>query len=700
MQNKLWVYRDCEEDMVCRIASEAGISKLMAGVFAARGFTEPDYIREFLEPSLDKLHSPFLLLDVDKAVDRIIKAIEEKEKIIIYGDYDVDGVTSTSVLLDFLLSQGADADYYIPDRFDEGYGLNAAAVEKVIQKGARLVITVDCGITAMDEVNLFNENNITVIITDHHECKDLLPNAYAVINPHRKDCDYPFKELAGVGVVFKLVHALCLVMQADNLYLKYLDLVTLGTIADIVKLLDENRIIVKFGLAAIENTHNVGLKALIAVSGLGDKPINTYGVGFALAPRINAAGRTGSAARAVSLLTTSDAKLAEKIAMELNEENKYRQETEKDILQQSIEYVENNIDLVKENVIVAVGKGWHHGIIGIVASRITERYYRPCILISEEDGVGKGSGRSIEGFNLFEALSNCEDLLVKFGGHELAAGLSLDIANLSEFRDRINGYANTVLTEKELTPVVKIDYVVKKEEISLESVSDLEKLAPFGPGNAGPVFCFENLKITDIRSIGEKKHLKLRLEDNGFFIDAVGFNMGELVNSYTASSVLDSAFTLEINNWNNTSRVQMILKDLRPHNAIVFDNSNGYNINKLEDMVPKRNDLVAVYQFVRNNGGEGIRQQSGKEFIAEDLSELTNLIFKKYGVMMNQFKLVKCLEIFEELKLLKKDKYGEKGLIIVLTGNGKQKVSIEDSKIFRELQGLKESDVNIDNKAM
>lgn len=699
MNNKLWIYRDCEEGKVERLAREAGISRLMAGVFAARGIDEPDYVRDFIKPSLEKLHSPFLLKDVEKAVDRIIKAIERKEKIVIYGDYDVDGVTSTSMLLNFLLTQGASVDYFIPDRFDEGYGLTAGAVDKVLQMGAKLVVTVDCGITAIDEIDMLNVNNVQVIVTDHHECKNMLPDAFAVINPHRSDCEYPFKELAGVGVVFKLVHALCLVLGDGSLFLKYLDLVTLGTIADIVKLLDENRIIVKHGLGAIEKTENIGLRALIAVSGLTDKPINTYNIGFGLAPRINAAGRTGSAARAVTLLTTDDEKLAERIAAELNEENRYRQETEKEILQQAIEYVESQVNLEAENVIVAVGKGWHHGIIGIVASRITERYYRPCILISEEDGMGRGSGRSIEGFNLFQALTHCKDTLVKFGGHELAAGLSLDIANLPEFKKRINSYAGSILTEKELTPRIKIDYAVKKEDISIESVAQLEMLAPFGPGNSSPVFSFDSLKIADIRCISEKKHLKLKLEDNGFFIDAVGFNMGELEGCYKASDYLDSAFTLEINTWNNSSKVQMLLKDLRPHKAIVFDGSNDYNINKLEEMIPRRNDLVAVYQFIRNNGGNDPDQQYGKRFVAEDLPELSRGIAARYGVSMNQLKLCKCLDIFEELKLLKKDKFGDKGLIILLTGNGKEKVSLEESKIFRELHGLKDNN-NMENKAM
>lgn len=700
MQEKLWVYKECEEALVDKLSKDAGISRLMAGVFVARGVTSPDYVKEFLNPDPSKLYLPFLLQDMDVAVDRIIKAIEDKEKILIYGDYDVDGVTSTSILLDFLLSQDANTVFFIPDRFDEGYGLSDGAVEKVLQLGASLMITVDCGITAIEEIKTIKESGIDVIITDHHECKEVLPEALAVINPHRPDSEYPFKELAGVGVVFKLVQALCIVLGMGDLYLKYLDLVTLGTIADVVRLLDENRIIVKNGLKAIEKTGNVGLKALIAVAGLQDKPINTYSVGFGLAPRINAAGRTGSAARAVKLLITNDVKLAEKLAFELNEENKYRQETEKDILQQAVTYVETQVDLKKDNVIVAAGKDWHHGIIGIVASRIMERYYRPCILISEEDGVCRGSGRSIEGFNLFQALVHCGELLVKYGGHELAAGLSLEPGKLAEFRRKINEYASRVLTGQDLIPRVKIDFSIKKEDINQESVAELEMLSPFGSGNPGPVFSFNGLKISDIRGIGENKHLKLKLEDKGFYIDAVGFNMGELTGSFKVSDYLDSAFSLEINTWNNSSRVQMILKDIRPNKAIVIDKPNGYNIDMPSGAAPKREDLVAVYQYVKGNAKVDTQKNSGCIYIVEDMAVVSKGISQKYGIMLDRVKLGKCLDIFEELKLLKLDRIDENSLIISISSNGKEKVDLESSSIYRKLHGLKIRDDILDGKAI
>jgi len=700
MSGKLWIQKECNDNEVLRLASDAEISQLLAKVFISRGIADKSYVKDFINPSLDKLHSPFLLKDMEKAVDRIVYAIENKEHIVIYGDYDVDGVTSTSILLEFLKFAGAEVDFYIPDRFDEGYGLSDSAVDNVLKMEASVVITVDCGISAVNEINRLNNNNITVIVTDHHECKETLPEAFAIINPHRPDCTYPFKELAGVGVVFKLVHALCKVLDFGQQYLKYMDLAALGTVADVVQLVDENRIIVKFGLGAIEKSDNPGLKALIAVSGLKDKPVNTYGVGFALAPRINAAGRTGSAARAVKLFTTRDLQLADEIAGELNEANKYRQQTEVEILQQAIEYVESQVDMEKDKVIVAAGKGWHHGIIGIVASRITERYYRPCILISEEDdGTGRGSGRSIEGFNLFQALSHCESLLVKYGGHELAAGLSLNMANLEEFKKYINDYAESVLIPEALIPRIKVDCGLSKGEITTSSVLELELLSPFGPGNPCPVFSLEALKLREIRTVGDGKHLKLKLEDGPLCVDAIAFNMGEQAGSFIVSDILDSVFSLEINTWNSMQKVQMVLKDIKLHKAIVFNSFNDYNINiddlgsaaamRPEEIIPDRADLAAVFQHIRGNQQKKTINEAIVRYNAEDLLRLSQIIADKYKVGMNQFKLYKCIEIFEELNLLKKEPLGDRGLAITIKGSGKEKVNLEDSTTYRKLQDLK-----------
>lgn len=718
VQDKLWVFKENFEKDIGRLAGEAGISRLLAAVFINRGVNDAGLVKSFLHPDLAKLNDPFLLKDMDKAVDRVCGALSSGEKIVIYGDYDVDGITSTSVLYDFLLSRGAKVDYYIPDRMDDGYGLSTGALDKVRQMDAELILTVDCGITAVEEAEYIKSLGMQAVIIDHHECKETLPDACAVVNPCRPDCPYPFKELAGVGVALKLVQALCSRLGAGDAWSKYLDLAALGTVADVVPLVEENRVIVKDGLRAAEKSENPGMKALIEVSGLSGKPLTTYGAGFALAPRINAAGRIGSAMRAVRLFTVDDGQLAESIARELDAENRYRQETEAEILQQAVEYVETHIDRDREKVIVVCGKGWHHGIIGIVASKITERYHRPTILISEENGMGKGSGRSIEGFNLFRALCFCEALLEKFGGHELAAGLSLRTENLEEFRRVINSYADSVLSPVELLPCIRIDAFIGRDDITLDNIAELEQMAPFGAGNPGPVFAVEGFRISDIRTVGEGRHLKLRLEADAIQFDAIGFNLGELMQRYSRDDCLDVAFTLEANTWNNTCKPQLNLRDVRPSGervrersfsfsldkSIVFTGPNGYNIDigslrslnssRLEKMLPERSDLAAVYQYIRaagrslSSGGEGaVRLEFG------DLFKLAVSISERCGIDMDYFKLKRSIEIFEELELLKKEPAGVSGMSITFYDK-KEKVKLEDSLLFRKLLDIRNQLLN------
>lgn len=712
MQEKLWLHKDIPEYKIDGLAAGAGISGLLARVFINRGITDAGYIREFLYPSLDGLNDPFLLKDMDPASDRIIGALNGGERIVIYGDYDVDGITSTSVLYNFLLSQGAKVDYYIPSRMDDGYGLSIGALDKVRRMGAELILTVDCGITAVEELDYLNGCGLQAVIIDHHECKDILPRAYAVIDPCRSDCPYPFKELAGVGVVFKLVQALCAKLGLGDLWRGYLDLVALGTVADVVPLLGENRLIVKYGLQALEESANPGIRALLEVSGLAGKPVTTYGVGFGLAPRINAAGRIGSAMRAVRLFTTEDERLAMTIAQELDAENRFRQETETEILQQAVSYIESQVDQEREKVIVACGSGWHQGIIGIVASKITEKYHRPAILISEENGIGKGSGRSIEGFNLFKALMHCGALLEKFGGHELAAGLSLKAENVDEFRRRINSYADGVLSAVDLLPCIKIDAFIKKEDITVQNVSDLELLAPFGAGNPGPVFAYEGFRINEIKTVGDNRHLKLRLEDSGLYVDAIGFNMSGLAECYSTADRVDPVFTLEINSWNNMRKPQLNLRDVHPSaekfrersfsfsldKYIVFNGPNDYNINigglqdlnfsRLRQMLPERSDLAAVYRYIRAFAHSRSSDKGIVRLEFEDLFKLAGNISERCGIYMDYFKLKKSIEIFEELKLVKKEPSGVKGMFITLFEN-REKVNLEDSLLFKKLGELR-----------
>jgi len=702
LHNRLWISNDISEAQAAKLSQELGISRLLAKVFLSRGMSDADCIKKFLNPSMDDLYDPFLLRDMDRAVDRVARAVRNRERILIYGDYDVDGVTSTSVLKSFLERQGAEVSFYIPDRIDEGYGLSINAIDKILQSDVSLIITVDCGISAIEEVKHLNSRNVDVIVTDHHECKDVLPDAYAVVDPCRTDCSYPFKELAGVGVVYKLINALCVEMGLGDQYNNYLDLVTLGTIADVVPLVGENRIIAKYGLPRIQNTCNVGLKTLINNSGLKDKPINTFGVSFIISPRVNAAGRIGDAGRAVKLFTTDDEEEAFEIVEGLNEENKFRQDTEGEIFRQAVDIIESQIDLDKEKVLVVSGESWHHGVIGIVASRITEKYYRPSILISKEGGVGKGSGRSIEGFNLFKALCHCEELLDRFGGHELAAGLTLQIDKLQEFRKMINAYADTVLTADDLVPKVKIDCYIRKEDINIDKVRELEKLAPFGPGNQEPVFAYKNFKINEVRAVGENKHLKLRFEDEGFAVDAIGFRMGHLGEVFGPNDAVDAAFSLEINSWNSEQKVQINLKDIKPNDETVLKNTyfysldkriepaklNGYNIDSklvkdvsLAEIVPERRDLAAVYQYIKAAGEDRL--------MIEDLFIFAKKIAYSYRICMNYFKLKKSIEIFEELNLLKAEPLGKYGMLIELESNIKGKTKLDNSKLYRKLQALK-----------
>jgi len=563
LHKKRWICREVSEEDILRVSQRAGISRFLAKIFLSRGIEDETNIKGILNPSLELLHDPFLLNDMKKAVDRIKLAIDRNEKIVVYGDYDVDGITSTSVLYNFLSSRKADVDYYIPDRLDEGYGLSTGAVDRISETNASLIITVDCGITAIDEINYIKYKNMDVIVTDHHECKEELPDAYAVICPCRPDSSYPFSQLAGVGVVFKLIHALCIEMGLGSAYLDYLDLVALGTVADVVPLVDENRVIVSFGIQKIMSTANVGLRKLMENCNYSNKPITSWTIGFVFAPRINAAGRIGDARIAVRLLTTYDEEEANDIVALLDDDNRLRQSTEVEILNEAVSIIEGDESYLKEKVLIVAGEKWHHGVIGIVASRITDRYHKPCILFSKEDMIAKGSGRSIEGFDLFKALCHCRELIEKFGGHELAAGLTVSIDNLPAFRKMINEYADSVLNEEDLVPKLEIDARIDREDISIKNIMDLNSLAPFGAGNPTPVFIYRNLRIINIRTVGDNKHLKLKLRDSDTLLDAIGFNMGDMADVLRTGDMVDVACTLEMNSWNSVDTIQLNIRDMR-----------------------------------------------------------------------------------------------------------------------------------------
>lgn len=568
MTEKIWKFRNkkLNEDTVNSISLKYHIPRVIATILLNRSIDDED-ISIYLKKSMADIVNPTLMRDMDKAVERINTAIQNKEKIAVYGDYDVDGITSTTLLYDFLTSIGADVEYYIPDRKGEGYGINIMAVNKLFKQGIKLLITVDCGITAIGEVEFAKLQGMDVIITDHHTCKDRLPTAAAaILNPKRPDCEYPFDALAGVGVAFKLVLALSMEngLNTKETFNKYVDLAALGTVADVVALLGENRTIVDKGLTALENPKRVGLQAIMEVAGVLDKPISASTIAFAIAPRLNAAGRLGTATTAVELLLTTNADRAKEIALSLDAENRERQVTERQIFDEALEMIAKDPNFAKKKVIVLAHEDWHQGVIGIVASRLCERYYKPCILISHSNGIGKGSGRSIQALNLFEALTHCEKQLTDFGGHSIAAGLNINMSDLENFVKEINKYADEVLTEQDMIPSINIDCPLTEQAITLENAKMLSKLEPFGMANEKPIFALAKAQIINISSVGaDNKHLRMRITKNNYTLNCIGFGMGEFVSMLNNGDFVNLAFQMEVNSYQGNETVQLLLKDIK-----------------------------------------------------------------------------------------------------------------------------------------
>lgn len=558
--NKKWEFYNQEQEKVKKLVEKFKISELLATVLVNRNIVEDDDVELFLNPTRNDFHDPYLMPDMKPAVQRIINAIKNNEKTIIYGDYDVDGITSITVLSKFLKERGLNVESYIPNRLNEGYGLNKAAIKKIADEGFKLIITVDCGISGTEEVEYAYNLGMEVIVTDHHEPLDELPKALAVIDCKRKDSKYPFNSLAGVGVAFKLIQAIGLELKIDEKeYLKYLDIVAIGTISDIVPLVDENRVIAKLGLKLIEVTRSPGVRALLNAAGY--KEINSNTVSFGIAPRINACGRMGHEREALDLFLTENIVEANRITNTLNEYNKNRQSIEKRIFEEVVAKIESE-HLDKKNSIVLGAENWHHGVIGIVASKVTELYFKPSILVCFEGNEGKGSGRSIPGFDLHAALCATSNYLEKYGGHEMAVGLSLKRDKFENFRKAFEEKAEQAHTE-EIVPVIKIDKEIELKDISLESVKSLNLLEPFGEANKTPIFIYRNLRIDSIRALSEGKHLKLTLKDKNTIINAIGFNMGSYSEEYQLGDKIDVIGVLEINSFNGMECVQINMKDIR-----------------------------------------------------------------------------------------------------------------------------------------
>ena len=561
MKKKWEIKNSIDNSVIEKISKENNLGYLIASILANKNIVNKDEIDKFLNPKRSDFSDPFLMPDMKQAIDRIEQALNKREKIVIYGDYDVDGITSSAILKRFFKENlDYDVDVYIPNRITEGYGLNIEAIQKIIDEKYNLIITVDCGITAIDEINKAKENGIDVIVTDHHEQGENIPEAIAVVDLKRKDCKLDFREFAGCGVAFKLIQALSIRLDLkEECYLKYLDIAAIGTISDIVPLVKENRTITKLGLMLLKQTKNIGLRTLI--NDVAFKAIDSNSISFGLAPRINACGRMGHQDDALELLLTDDPIEARKLVATLNGYNNKRQEIEKNITDEVIKSIESKNQT--DSIIVEAGEGWHHGVIGIVSSKITDMYNKPSILLSIEDDLSKGSGRSIQGFDLHEALINLKDEIVQAGGHSMAIGMTIKTENIEAFREKINEYAlaNNI---QELVPIIEIDSILNLKDINIEEIKELSLLEPFGEENNKPIFRLNKLKIESIRALTEGKHLKLDLVDENMnHISAIGFFLGYLSDEYRVGDVIDIIGNLEINSFNNIENIQILIKDIR-----------------------------------------------------------------------------------------------------------------------------------------
>ncbi|MBF0523042.1 MAG: single-stranded-DNA-specific exonuclease RecJ [Candidatus Omnitrophica bacterium] len=555
---KLWNIHPHNKKAVEELRRALKVPAIVAQLLMNRGISDTVEAKRFLQVSRKDLYDPFLLKDMDKTVERIEKARRKKERVLIYGDYDVDGVTSSALLIKTLRALGLEVINYIPHRVDEGYGLNHEIAPIAKKQGVSLLITVDCGITANSEIETLNALGIEVIVIDHHEPSELLPKAFAIINSKRKDCEYPCKDLAAVGTVAKLIQALTGEMTDETL-----NLVALGTISDVVPLTGENRIFVKEGLATIHITKNKGLRALLDVAKIDGKELSPFHVGFILGPRLNAAGRMDSAQTALDLFLTEDTKQAQQLARALEAHNLDRQRQQRDIVQNALEMIEQNVNFNDQKVIVLNKDGWHRGLLGIVASKIVEKYYRPAIVISTDNGVGSASARSIEGFHLYEALSRCSTLLVDYGGHKGAAGLTIKEENIDLLRKQINQLADELLEVKKLVPTILIDCAIDLGVINLELAQLIKSMEPYGEGNPSPVFCSKNLTVTSRPMVMGRETLKFWVTDGSQKISAVGFGMAKYQDMITPKAKIDLAYEIIIDDWNKAPTPQLKLKDIK-----------------------------------------------------------------------------------------------------------------------------------------
>ena len=704
------------DSIVADISKELNISETLAVLLYNRGYRSAEDAKKFICYETANLHDPFLLNDMDLAVERIRKAVQNKEKIYIYGDYDVDGVTSVSMLYLYLNSMGADVGIKIPKRDTEGYGISCDAVKHMAEEGTKLIVTVDTGITAAEEIEYASGLGIDVVITDHHKCRSELPPAVAVVNPHREDSTYPFCELAGVGVAFKLICAIetriCESMGEPvidgirRVIYEYSDLAAIGTIADVMPLVDENRLIVGIGLKQIMDTKRLGLSALIDAASANKnaadsqttrkKKITSSFIGYGIAPRINAAGRISDAMIAVRMLLCEDKDEAQRAAEELCEINSMRQQEENRIAEKAYAMIEDQCIAQKDKVIVLADNMWQQGIVGIVSSRITEKYGLPSILISfasTYDGVelgtdiGKGSGRSIKGMNLVEALANCEDCLVKYGGHELAAGLTIQRSQVEEFKKCINEYAKNVLSDDDFNISYYADCEIQMKDVTMQLAQDLSLLEPYGVGNPSPTFIMKDVTVARVLSIGNGKHTKLLLQKDGISMYAMYFGTSASVLGFDVGDSIDILFNIDINDFRNVKSVQLIIEDARLSHSFVkmLDDQknryksirNGEKYSESEDVIPSRNDFVQIYTVLRRE------YRSGRNIInSNDLLKLANT---SYSDNINYIKLMYIIEILNEMKICRIENITDDIFKFEIYFNA-SKTNIDKSSILKKLK--------------
>ncbi|MBE6963873.1 MAG: single-stranded-DNA-specific exonuclease RecJ [Ruminococcaceae bacterium] len=666
MKFKKWnIGAPAEADVA--LLQSAGYPYLLALTLAARGISAPEAAAEFLEQERSLTISPMLMRDMDKAVARIQRAIADGETIAVFGDYDVDGITSTVLLMDYLKNCGARCLRYIPRRIEDGYGLSREAIQGLHDQGATLMITVDCGITGNEEVAFANSLGMDVVVTDHHECKEQLPDAVAVVDPHRSDCPYPFKHLAGVGVALKLVLALGGENREGALFARYCTLAAIGTIADVMRMEGENRTIVSCGLEALSHTDFVGVHALLKEAGLLGKPITSIQIGFVLSPRINAAGRMGAADLAADLLETDDPARAEELARELCELNRERQAVEAAICADAISQIDK-LRAEERSALVLSSEDWHQGVVGIVASRLSEKYSCPSFMIHLKDGAGKGSCRSYGGLNLFAALESCSDLLEGFGGHELAAGFTIAESNIDAFRTRMNRYVRSATGGELPVSSLEVDAAITcPGEVTLDQVEALEHLEPYGAGNPRPVFALLGATAESIQTVGQGRHLKLRLTKGTCRFDAIFFSVTEEECGITPGMRVDAAFYLQANTFRGNTTLQMQLVDIRPSLTPSRHQAEALALlNRLVEGAPitpqetsrlqtTRDQLVPYWRVLE-------RQLRGGKLETEHLPFLRQLArdaAAENGTGENFLRAALALEVFHERGLLTRVQQGD-----------------------------------------